>query len=112
MSVNIGGDGKELIAGTIGGKIYRVLTNDLSFLVHSDAHTGIIKDVAFGNESDKFVSIDSNGALKWWDLSDYKCLYTAHPNKAAMGVSVTFAKDDGLVLSGWSDGFLRAFTQG
>jgi WD40 repeat protein len=109
MSVNLSNDCKELIVGTAGGKLYRVLTNDLSFLLHSDAHTGVIMDVAFGADSDKFVSIDDNGALKLWDLSDYKCLFTGHPNKAAKGVSVAFAKDDGTVMSGWSDGFLRCF---
>jgi len=109
MSVNLSNDCKELICGTAGGKLYRVLTNDLSFLLHSDAHTGVIMDVAFGADSDKFVSIDDNGALKLWDLSDYKCLFTGHPNKAAKGVSVAFAKDDGTVMSGWSDGFLRCF---
>lgn len=109
MSVNLSNDKKELIAGTCGGKLYRVLTNDLSFLLHSDAHTGVIKDVDFGNNCDKFVSIDENSALKLWDLSDYKCLYTGYPSKAAAGVSVCFAKDDETVISGWSDGFLRAF---
>jgi len=83
MSINLAKDGKELIAGTVGGKIYRVIMQDLSFLLHSDAHTGIVKDIAFGNSSDKFASIDSNGALKLWDLADYKCLYTAHANRAA-----------------------------
>ena len=109
MSVNLANDNKELIAGTVGGKLYRVLTNDLSFLLRSEAHTGVIKDVAFGKDSDKFISIDSNGALKLWDLSDYKCIYTGYPNKAASGVSVSFAKDDNTVMSGWSDGFLRCF---
>lgn len=81
VSVNLSNDKKELIVGTVGGKLYRVLTDDLSFLLHSDAHTGIIKDIAFGNDSDKFASIDSNGALKCWDLSDYKCTYTGYPAK-------------------------------
>ena len=31
--------------------MYRVLTNDLSFLLHSDAHVSNINDIAFGNES-------------------------------------------------------------
>ena len=48
MSIALSNDGGELIVGTAGGKIYRVLTNDLSFLLHSDAHIGCINDVAFG----------------------------------------------------------------
>ena len=47
MSIAVSNDGKELMAGTIGGKLYRVLTNDLSFLLHTDAHTGSINDLYF-----------------------------------------------------------------
>jgi WD40 repeat protein len=68
MSVNLSNDKKELIVGTIGGKIYRVIATDLSFLLHSDAHTGVIKDITFGDSNDKFISLDENGALKLWDL--------------------------------------------
>jgi len=68
MSINLSNDKKELIVGTVGGKIYRVICTDLSFLLHSDAHTGVIRDICFGESNDKFVSIDENGALKLWDL--------------------------------------------
>jgi len=47
MSLAASQDGKELIAGTIGGKLYRVLTDDLSFMLHTDAHTGSINDLHF-----------------------------------------------------------------
>jgi WD40 repeat protein len=94
MSINLSNDKKELIVGTIGGKIYRVIGADLSFLLHSDAHTGVIKDIAFGESNDKFISLDENGALKLWNLDDYNCLYTGYPSKACQGVSVCIAKDD------------------
>ena len=48
MSMNLSIDKQELIVGTEGGKLYRVLTNDLSFLLHSDAHVNTINDVSFG----------------------------------------------------------------
>ena len=47
MSLSHSIDGKELMAGTIGGKLYRVLTEDLSFMLHTDAHTGSINDLHF-----------------------------------------------------------------
>jgi len=47
MSLTVSIDGKELVAGTIGGKLYRVLVEDLSFLLHTDAHTGSINDIHF-----------------------------------------------------------------
>lgn len=82
MSINLSIDKQELIVGTIGGKIYRVLTNDLSFLLHSDSHAGGVKDLAFGKDSDSFVSIDELGFIKRWDLSEYKSTFTGSPPKA------------------------------
>lgn len=79
--MNISNDKQELIVGTKGGKIYRVLTNDLSFLLHSDAHVSTINDVSFGTDSNSFVTVDEAGAVKMWDLSDYKCLFTGFPTK-------------------------------
>ena len=79
MSVNLSIDGQELIVGTEGGKMYRVLTNDLSYLLHSDAHAACINQVSFGADSNIFVSCDESGALKTWDLSEYKPLFTGYP---------------------------------
>jgi WD40 repeat protein len=81
MSVNLSIDEKELIVGTISGKMYRVLTNDLSFMLHSDAHSACINDVSFGQDSNIFAAIDESGCLKVWDLSEYKCLVTMLPAK-------------------------------
>jgi hypothetical protein len=47
MSLCVASDGKEIVAGTVGGKIYRVLESDLSFLLHTDAHTGAVMDLNF-----------------------------------------------------------------
>ena len=48
MSIAVSADKKELIVGTSGGKIYRMLIADLSFMLHTDAHTGSINDLNFG----------------------------------------------------------------
>lgn len=52
ISISSSADKKELIVGTCGGKLYRVLANDLSFMIHTDAHTGCINDMTFGRRSD------------------------------------------------------------
>lgn len=83
--------------------------NDFSFLLHSDSHSACINDVSFGQDSDKFVAIDESGALKIWDLSDYKPIHTLHAPKAVGGVCCFISKDDGTVMTGWRDGFLRCF---
>ena len=109
MSMNLSNDKQELIVGTEGGKLYRVLTNDLSFLLHSDAHINTINDVSFGADSNSFVTVDESGALKMWDLSEYKCQFTGYPTRQAGASRVCFTKDDNTVLVGYRDGFLRCF---
>ena len=109
MSMNLSNDKQELIVGTQGGKLYRVLTNDLSFLLHSDAHISVINDVSFGSDNNSFVSVDEAGAIKMWDLSDYKCTFTGYPTRQSGASRVFFTKDDNTVLVGYRDGFLRCF---
>ncbi len=110
MSLTVSGDGKELIAGTIGGKLYRILTDDLSFLLHTDAHTGSINDCHFSpKRSDQFVSIDEHGVVKIWDLSEYRSIFTSHTGKVNSGSSCCIALDDDSIITGWRDGFIRAF---
>ncbi len=91
MSINISNDGEELIVGTVGGKMYRVLTKDLSYLLHSDAHITCINDIGFGQDSNIFATVDEMGALKTWDLSEYKCTGTYYPNRRTGASSVCFA---------------------
>lgn len=100
-SMNLSNNKDELIVGTQGGKLYRVLTNDLSFLLHSDAHISTINDVSFGADSNTFVTADSAGALKMWNLSDYKCLYTGYPTRQSEATRAFFTKDDNTVLVGY-----------
>jgi hypothetical protein len=47
MSLSTSNDKREIIAGTIGGKLYRILVDDLSFMLHTDAHAGGINDLHF-----------------------------------------------------------------
>lgn len=86
-ALSLGLDGKELIAGTSNGKIYRMLTGDLSFMIHTDAHYGGINDINFGANNNEFVCIDETGIVKIWDNSEYKTLFTASGGKGIEGCS-------------------------
>ena len=77
--------------------------------MHSEAHIGCINDIAFGQDSNLFVTVDEAGALKVWDLSEYKCLGSYYPTKASAASSVTFASDDQTVIVGYRDGTLKGF---
>ena len=109
VSISPSSDKKELIVGTNGGKLYRMLTTDLSFMLHTDAHTGSINDLNFGSRSDQFISIDENGAVKMWDLSEYKSVFTGAVSKNSKGSSCCIAGDDHSIVTGWRDGSVRAF---
>eukprot|EP01062_Namystynia_karyoxenos_P066086 TRINITY_DN60109_c0_g1_i1.p1 TRINITY_DN60109_c0_g1~~TRINITY_DN60109_c0_g1_i1.p1 ORF type:complete len:710 (+),score=246.29 TRINITY_DN60109_c0_g1_i1:106-2235(+) len=103
-------DGAELIAATSGGMLYRVLAADLTYTVAGEAHTGPLADVAVPlNRSDRFASCSADGSVRVWDLSDYStvCRYEARPH---LPRSLSYAAPDApeLLVSGWSDGAVRA----
>ena len=108
MSISLSLDKKELIVATSSGKIFRMLTGDLSFMVHTDAHIGCINDIAFGQRSDQFVCIDECGSVKLWDSSEYKSVFSCIPAKGARGSSCCIAEDNSLI-TGWRDGFIRCY---
>lgn len=89
--------------------MYRVLCNDFSFLLHSDAHSSAVNDVCFGKDSNNVITLEESGVIKVWDLSEYKTIASMQPAKATGGVCCNIAKDDGTVLSGWRDGYIRCF---
>jgi WD40 repeat protein len=113
MSLCISADQKEIIAGSVGGKIYRILEHDLSHLLHTDSHTGAIMALSFSpRRSDQFLSLDKNGCIKMWDLSEYKSVFSVVPQRQASGSSCCVALDDESLVSGWSDGFIRCYSKG
>jgi WD40 repeat protein len=97
------------MVGTTSGKLYRMLTADLSYMIHTDAHSACINDIAFGSRSDQFACIDENGFVKLWDSSEYKTTFTAMPNKQCKGTSVCIGLNDNSLITGWRDGFIRAY---
>ncbi len=108
-SISLSPDKKEILAGTSLGKIYRLLSSDLSFMLHTDAHFSCINSVSFGERPETFVTIDESGIIKVWDSSEYKTLFTASGGNQSHGSSVTIARDDGSIISGWRDGSIKAY---
>ena len=108
-SLSLSTDQKELVAGTSTDRIYRLLTTDLSYLVHTEAHDGSVNDISFGStRSDQFCCIDSAGACKIWDSSEYKCVFNIKHPKLSPGRSCAILNDN-TVMTGWDDGFVRCY---
>ena len=47
--------------------------------------------------------------MKVWDLSEFKSIFTGVVNKNSRGSSCCIASDDGSIVTGWRDGFIRCF---
>ena len=55
------------------------------------------------------MSIDEHGIVKIWDLSEYRSVFTGSTGKQNSGSSCCIALDDDSIVTGWRDGFIRAF---
>jgi WD40 repeat protein len=106
VALAMSADGAELMAGTSAGRLYRVLTEDLSVSEFSQSHVAAVNDVAFGDRSDVFATISSDGSVSVWDLSDYRVL--AKASESVVGSVITFL-DEFSVITGWEDGAIRVY---
>jgi WD40 repeat protein len=106
-SLSLSADRVELVAGTVHGKIFRVLTSDLSSVLVEASHTGPVNDVAFPpGVSDVAATVSEQGELFVWDLSTYAHISSAVVSSAGRCVSMTGTHE---TLVGYEDGFVRAW---
>lgn len=99
-------DGQELVAGTRNGKLWRLLSSDLTATLQSASHTGEVTDIAFGSSSDVVCTCSAEGEVFLLNLSDYMPLTaTLHKSPARTAVMAS----QGEILVGYDDGFLRAW---
>eukprot|EP00753_Platysulcus_tardus_P015042 PLAT4737.1.p1 GENE.PLAT4737.1~~PLAT4737.1.p1 ORF type:complete len:649 (+),score=293.22 PLAT4737.1:63-1949(+) len=108
-SLSASPDGSLLIAGTSYGRIYQLDPSEMAVLGERHSHTASIAAISFApNSSSSFASIDVDGCLSLWSLEDYS--RRCRVREAADGTAVLLSGDaSAAVLSGWSDGFLRAY---
>jgi WD40 repeat protein len=107
-SLSLSTDAVELISGTNNGKMYRVLTNDLSSMLLQASHTAPVTDVSFAPESsDTVATCSAAGEMFVWDLSTYAHIATSIVQSPARCLSYTRTPEE--VLVGYDDGFVRAW---
>ncbi|CAE7731088.1 CFAP52 [Symbiodinium microadriaticum] len=100
-------DGAELIAGTRNGKMWRLLSSDLTATLQSASHTGEVTDISFGAKSDVVCTTSDTGEVFLLDLSDYMPVTSA---LAKSPVRSAVIASNGEILAGYDDGFLRAWS--
>jgi len=99
-------DGAELACGTRNGRLWRLLTSDLTATLQAVSHTGEVTDIAFGTSSDSLCSVSETGEVFVVDLSDYMPVATAMNKSPSRSVVVSAG---GQILAGSDDGFLRCW---
>lgn len=111
VSLSLCPNGKELLAGTSSGVIYRVLLSNFDTVVHIEGQIDGINDISFFyDKNDIFGTIDNVGMLSVWDLNDLVMVTRCLPasNKRIKGFSLSFT-DDKCIAGGWEDGFIRCY---
>lgn len=118
-SLSVSPDGSQVFAGTSAGKMYTIVANTLAPTELASSHLGSVTGCAFGDSSEEFATISVDGSVRIWNLSTYqlKCMAT----EATGGLSVAIAKrassgstssQSPVVISGWADGWIRAYDTG
>jgi WD40 repeat protein len=119
-------DQHQMVVMTTAGLIYRLLVSDLSHTIASESPLGGLTDVAVSSTNpDLFASASRDGLVRVWDLASYQAVsrysLRVKGSKQAGGpaadvpVPTSVAFDDCAgagqpvtVVSGWSDGRVRA----
>ena len=114
MSMSLSACGSFIICGTSTGHMYQIRVDTVAAEELSEAHTDAVVDVSFGTRSDIFSTIGRDGSVRVWDLSEYNVMtHGSVGSLQAEALCVLFdTSGDGeaQLLTGWSDGFLRAYS--
>ena len=101
-------DGLQMLTATDKGFVYRVRTHDLSKMLLTETHTKEVVNVFYTpGVSDRFITCSMDGTLRLWDSNDYSAITRCAVFAAGYPMSAYFT--DEIILSGWSDGKIRAF---
>ena len=107
-SVSLSANKSEVIIGTSAGAVMRMMLAGLEHFSVGTSHTSEITCVAFGTESSNlFATGTYQGELRVWDIADYTCLALLRVETKAGSVTCLAVAENGSIISGWTDGFLR-----
>lgn len=101
-----------MLAATNQGFLYRIRVSDFSQMLMAENHTEPVVHVNYmPNVSDKFITSSLDGTMRLWDANDYsvkaRCVNGMSSIAGVYPICSLFT--DEIILSGWSDGKIRAF---
>ncbi|KAH7823813.1 putative WD repeat-containing protein 16 [Monocercomonoides exilis] len=99
----------ELVCGTEKGCIYSIIIPDMKASLKGTCHTGPVTGVAFPlSTSEIFASCSQSGDIRLWHMATgNELLRIEVPNQECL--CVCFNPSGSEIISGWSDGKIRAF---
>eukprot|EP00605_Chrysophyceae_sp_TOSAG23-4_P001584 GSChrysophyteH1.ASY1.ANO1.1739.1 assembled CDS len=106
--------GDFLVASMHTGTVYRVNISAMEHIVISEGHTQAITAVTYCvGQNDRFATASRDGTIRIWDTAEYVTLATCRPRRdQERGVVPLCLQYSDIILSGWSDGQINAFSDG
>ncbi|XP_012271661.1 cilia- and flagella-associated protein 52 [Orussus abietinus] len=101
--------GEFILIGTVFCEIYQIRLSDFDMRLLVTCHTNTIYDIAFPHNYSEVFATSSKNDIRVWRLETQKELLRISVLNFIC-TSVCFSFDGGMIISGWNDGLIRAFT--
>ena len=100
-----------MLAATSQGFLYRIRVSDFSQMLLAENHTEPVNHVNLMSDiSERFITSSNDGTIRLWDSNDYSVKARCVTNSQVAGVyPLCSLFTDEVILSGWSDGKIRAY---
>lgn len=107
ISLSLSTDGKEFLAATTTGSIYRCLVDDFRSILISSTHQSQLNSLSVSIDSSSYIATGSiSGELRIYDANDYASLAKLKNSNFGSVCCLKIYKNE-MLISGWEDGFIR-----
>ncbi|KAG9392381.1 WD domain G-beta repeat [Carpediemonas membranifera] len=107
-SIAMGANSPDLLVGTMDGTIYTAHPRTLENKIAMAAHAAPVKNIAFPKGFAGVFATCGEGCIRLWQTATRKELLRIEVPKVVCNC-VEFTPDGHTIISGWSDGRIRAF---
>jgi len=108
-SIGVRGDGHEFFVGTDQANIYRFGYADFASSQRFTGHSVGVNDVVFTPESSEIFITCAGNEIRIWHTVSSQLLLRIQVATDTTCNCIAISPNGGLILSGWSDGCIRAF---